>query len=244
MKRPSEYPNVPVNNYIDNVGPSVKAEFLNPTQEGLSDLIGMMFGRSATCVIDDFTELTYGPVARGKFSTVLSLNASSDWRAPTAANQHGVLGVTATAAGPVNHILADAQYGIGQVDFTVSMRACLDDRASLDTVANLGWYGGLRDGVIPSDAIFVAGNDSPNWHVRIGAVLTDCAVAIVDGRFYDLQIARINQTAYAYIDGALVLTQAYPDNLVNANRQLQLSSPAMPINKGYAVDYHRLGIRR
>ena len=178
------------------------------------------------------------------FRQSVSLNASSDWRAPTAANQHGVLGVTATAAGPVNHILADAQYGIGQVDFTVSMRACLDDRASLGYGSQswvVWWIARWRDPAMPY-----------LWQVMIRPTgmcaserfSTDRAAANCRWTLYDLQIARINQTAYAYIDGALMLTQAYPDNLVNANRQLQLRHPAMPINKGYAVDYHRLGIRR
>lgn len=244
MKRPSEYPNTPYAAYVDGIGPAVDAPFLNLTEEGLADLIGSLWGRSATCVADEFTEVNYFTSGRGKFAPTISINAASNWRVPTGANQHGILGVYAFAAGAATHLLQDALYGVGTVDFTVSMRICLDDRANLDTLANLGWFGGLRDAVIPSDVLFVAGNDSPNWHVRIGAVLTDSLVPIVDGRFYDLQIARINQTAYAYIDGALVLTQAYPDNLLNVNRQMQFTSPAMPINKGYAVDYHRLGIKR
>jgi hypothetical protein len=162
---------------------------------------------------------------------------------PTAVGQHGVLGVFAVAAGAMQHLLQDAQYGIGTFDLTVSMRVAIDARAELDILANLGWFGGLRD-TAPSDVLFVAGNDSPNWQVKIGAVLSNTGVPIVDGRFYDLQISRENGTAYAYIDGALVVTQVYGDNLTQTNRQLGITSPAASANKGYAVDYHRLYLQR
>ena len=246
MKRPSEYPNVPYAAFVDGLGPSVDQGYLNGTEEGLADVIGSLWGRSVTIVADEFTELTYPTSVRGKLDSWITTNTNSNWRTPTGANQHGILGVFAVAAGAATHLLQDALYGIGTVDFTVSMRVALDDRASLDTLAALGWFGGLRDGGAfpPSDAMFVAGNDSPNWQVKIGAVLSNTGVPIVDGRFYDLQIARISLTAYVYIDGALVGTQAYPDNLRYINRQLQFTSPAMPINKGYAVDYFRLGIMR
>lgn len=243
MKRPNQYPNVPFAAFVDTVGPSISAPFLNPTQEGLADLIGMTFGRSATCVADEFTTLVYHTTAREKFETWIAVNANSTWRVPTALGQHGVLGVFAVAAGAMQHLLQDAQYWIGTLNFTVSLRVAIDARAELDILANLGWFGGLRD-TAPSDVLFVAGNDSLNWHTQIGALLTDTGVPIVDGRFYDLQIARENGTAYAYIDGALVVTQVYGDNLTQANRQLGITSPAATINKGYAVDYHRLFIQR
>jgi len=246
MKQPSQYPNVPVNNYVDAVGPSVKAEFLNPTQEGLADLIGMMFGRSATCVADEFTELTYPAGIRGKLSVWAAVNAQSGWRVPTAQGQHGLLGMTAIAAGPMSCILQEANWGIGTFDFTVSLRICIDDRASLDVVATPGWRGGLYDdtGGPIKGAVFIAGNDKANWQTSIGGVLTDTGVPIVDGRYYDLQISRIAQTAYAYIDGALLVTQAYPDNLLAAQRYLEIASPNMPINTGFAADYIRLAVMR
>lgn len=237
---------MPVNNYVDGVGPSVKEEFLNPTQEGLADLIGMMFGRSATCVADEFTELTYPAGIRGKLSVWAAVNAQSGWRVPTAPGQHGLLGVTAVVAGPMSCILQEASWGIGTLDFTVSLRDCIDDLASLDVVATPGWRGGLYDdtGGPIKGAVFIAGNDKANWQTSIGGVLTDTGVPIVDGRYYDLQISRIAQTAYAYIDGALVVTQAYPDNLLAARRYLEIASPNMPINKGFAADYIRLAVMR
>lgn len=243
MKRPSQFPNVPYATFIDGVGPSIAAPYLNPSQEGLADLIGMTFGRSASYIADEFTTLVYHTAAREKFETWIAVNANSNWRVPTAVGQHGVLGVFAVAAGAMQHLLLDAQYGIGTFDLTVSMRVAIDARAELDILANLGWFGGLRD-TAPSDVLFVAGNDSPNWQVKIGAVLSNTGVPIVDGRFYDLQIARENGTAYAYIDGALVVTQAFGDNLTQANRQLGITSPAASANKGYAVDYHRLYLQR
>ncbi len=246
MKRPDQYPNRPYAAYVNGGAPSIDEGFLNPTQEGLADLIGMTFGRSATFVGDEFTTLRYYSAAREKFDTWINTNSDSGPRVPTGSGQHGILGVYAVVAGPMTHLLQDAMCHVGTFDFTVSMRAAIDTKAELDTLAALGWFGGLRDGGAfpPSDAMFVAGNDSPNWQVKIGAVLSNTGVPIVDGRFYDLQIARISLTAYVYIDGALVGTQAYPDNLLNVNRQLQFTSPAMPINKGYAVDYFRLGIMR
>jgi len=243
MKRPSQFPNVPYATFIDSVGPSIDAPYLNPSQEGLADLIGMTFGRSASCVADEFTTLVYHTAAREKFETWIAVNANSNRRVPTAVGQHGVLGVFAVAAGAMQHLLQDAQYWVGTFDLTVSMRVAIDARAELDILANLGWFGGLRD-TAPSDVLFVAGNDSANWHTQIGAVLTDTGVPIVDGRFYDLQIARENGTAYAYIDGALVVTQVYGDNLTQTNRQMGITCPAATINKGYAVDYHRLYIQR
>lgn len=244
MKRPSQFPNVPYATFIDGVGPSIAAPYLNPSQEGLADLIGMTFGRSGTYVADEFTTLVYHTSAREKFETWIAVNANSNWRVPTAVGQHGVLGVFAVAAGAMQHLLQDAQYGIGTFDLTVSMRVAIDARAELDILANLGWFGGLRDVALPSDILFVAGNDSANWHTQIGAVLTNTGVPIVDGRFYDLQISRENGTAYAYIDGALVVTQVYGDNLTQTNRQLGITCPAATINKGYAVDYHRLYLQR
>ena len=246
MKQPSQYPNVPVNNYVDGVGPSVKEEFLNPTQEGLADLIGMLFGRSATCVADEFTELNNPPGMRGKLTLWSAINATSQWRAVAAQGQHGLLGVTATVVGPMSCILQESDWGIGTFDFTISLRICIDDRASLDVVATPGWRGGLYDdtGGPIKGAVFVAGNDKANWQASIGGLLTDTGVPIVNGRYYDLQISRIAQTAYAYIDGVLVVTQAYPDNLLAARRYLEIASPNMPINKGFAADYIRLAAMR
>ena len=45
MKRPDQYPNRPYAAYADGVGPTIDEGFLNPTQEGLADLIGMTFGQ-------------------------------------------------------------------------------------------------------------------------------------------------------------------------------------------------------
>mgnify|MGYP000069417897 CR=1 FL=1 len=146
MKRPSEYPNVPYAAFVDGVGPSVDQNYLNGTEEGLADVIGSLWGRSATIVSDEFTELVYPTSARGLLNSWITTNSNSNWRVPIGANQHGILGVFAVAAGAATHLLQDASYGIGTVDFTVSMRTALDDRASLDTLAALGWFGGLRDG--------------------------------------------------------------------------------------------------
>ena len=243
MKRPDQYPNRPYAAFVDAVGPTIDEGFLNPTQEGLADLIGMTFGRSATFVGDEFTTLRYYSAAREKFDTWINTNSDSGPRVPTGSGQHGILGVYAVVAGPMTHLLQDAMCHVGTFDFTVSMRAAIDTKAELDTVAAFGWFGGLRD-TAPSDVLFVAGSDQPNWHTLIGATLTDTGVPIVDGRFYDLQIVRVNGTATAYIDGALVVTQAFGSSLQQTNRQLGITCPAATINKGYAVDYHRLYIQR
>lgn len=243
MKRPDQYPNRPYAAYADGVGPTIGEGFLNPTQEGLADLIGMTFGRSATFVGDEFTTLRYYSAAREKFDTWINTNSDSGPRVPTGNGQHGILGVHAVVAGAMTHLLQDAMNWIGTFDFTVSIRAAVDARAELDTLAALGWFGGLRD-TAPSDVLFVAGNDSPNFHTRIGAVLTDTGVPIVDGRFYDLQIVRVSGTVTAYIDGVLVVTQALGASLQQTNRQLGITCPAATINNGYAVDYHRLYIQR
>lgn len=244
MKRPEQWPNTPYAAFVDGIGPSIDSGYLNQNQEGMSDLAGMLFQRSATLVTDEFVQLTYPVGYFGSLVTFAGFNYTYNWRVPTASNQHGVWATFATANGAYSNVLVDAMYWIGLKDYTFSVRACVDNRAALDTLFGNGFVIGINDSSILSETVFVAGTDQPNWHVRIAATSLDTGVPIVDGRFYDLQIARIDQIAYVYIDGALRLTVAYPDDLRQATRIVRVNSPAMAINQGAALDYFRLAIMR
>lgn len=244
MERPDNWPNVPYAAYVDGVGPAVDEAFLNPLQQGFQDIAGGLYQRSATILCDEFNERTYATGKLGQLDEISAVNTSIALATPLGVAQHGIWHVTATATAGMGVVYSDADNWLGEFDFTFSGKVAIDARAELDTVATPGFAIGLVDLVIPSRAYFAAGSDSNNWFVYLDLVAYDTGVPVVDGQFYELQLCRIGATAYAFIDGVLVVTATYSTDLRNLQRTLQIDSPGATMGNGFYVDYHRVWLQR
>lgn len=247
MRRPDQWPNVPYAAFIDAVGPSVNSDFLNTLQEGMTDLIGALWGRSATLLADEFEELTYPVVGkRGRFDEITVVNAQSVNAPPLSFGDHGLLRMAALAAAPALYTLEDALSWIDTFDFAFSGKALVTTRAALNTAGAEGFLIGIRNppAALGLEANFRAGSDLANWQVVLRSTMIDTGVPVVDGRFYRFQIARKAGTAYAFIDGMLVATLAFPDILPGVIRQIKTIIPGAAPLDGFYVDYHRVWIQR
>jgi hypothetical protein len=244
MNRPDQWPNVPYAAFIDNVGPAIVEAFLNPLQQGLQDIAGGLYQRSATILSDDFSELTYTTNKFGLLDIIAATNATLTPAPPLGIAQHGLWHVRATATANFIFLALDAESWLGTFDFTFSGKVRIDAKAELDTASTPGFAIGLRDQVIPSRAYFAAGSDGANWILYLDLVAYDTGVPVVDGTFYELQLCRINETAYAFIDGVLVVTASYPTDLQNLRRIISITAPMATAGNGFYVDYHRVWYQR
>lgn len=244
MKRPDQWPNVPFAAFVDTVGPAITEAFLNPLQQGFQDISGALYGVSATIISDEFNELSYAAGKVGQFDIVTSTNTTINSHLPFGLGQNGIWRISATATALMAWTALDAANWIEGFDFLFSGKVRIDARAELDVVAAPGFEIGLRDVVVPSLATFAAGSDSLNWFVYLDAVAYDTGIPVVNGRFYELQLARINGTAYAFIDGVLVVTAAYTTALQAVFRSMLIRSPGATIGNGFYVDYHRVWLQR
>jgi len=243
MQRPDQFPTVPYATFIDAVGPSINSDFLNRLQEGFTDVIGALFGKSATLIADEFTTLAFPLTSAGLFELVANVNGGHAAGAPVGPGDHGILQAAAAAAGPApfQYRFEDAPSDLGTFDFTFSGKAAVTSRAVLNSAGADGFVIGLRNppAALGLEAVFVAGSDKANWQALLKSTMVDTGVPVVDGRMYRFQISRISGTAYAFIDGLLVATVAFPDPLPGLIRQIKIDAPTATMGDGYLVDYHR-----
>lgn len=246
MQRPDQWPNVPYAAFIDAVGPSINADFLNRLEEGMQDVIGAQFGKSATLITDEFEELSYPSFKLGKFTEISQVNIVATAGTPIGPGDHGIAKVGAAVAGPASLLLRDNVSWLSTFDLMISAKALVSKRAILDTGSAAGFSVGIRNlpAVINQMIMFVAGNDFANWQLANEGVLYDTGVPVVDGQFYRFQAARKSGTVYAYIDGVLVVTVANATDYRNVCREVNFLSPGAGVNDGYSIDYHRVWYQR
>jgi hypothetical protein len=246
MERLDQYPTVPYAAFVDSIGPAVTSDFLNRGQRGFQDILGALWGRSATLLTDEFNQRTYPAGTIGSFEIVApTANITTAPALPTAINQHGIWHVFATATAAAQFIALDAPSWLGTLDFAFSEMVSIDKRSDLETLLNGGFQIGIYDQAAPSSAQFAAGNDSPNWQLYINAAtLIDTGIPVVDGVWYSLQACRIAGTIYAFINGTLVVTNAFPADMTSVVREMIMNSSALTINNGFYVDYHRTWYQR
>jgi len=246
VRRPDQWYNVPYASFVDGIGPSVNSEFLNGLQEGLADLVGATFGRSATLITDEFEELSWPAGRAGKFSVAINLNGTHATTPPLGVGDHGLLKASAVATSAFNYTLNDAPSWLGTFDFAFSGKALVEDRASLASIGASGFLIGLRNppAALALEASFVAGSDNANWQVLVGAVLIDTGIPVVNGAFRRFQLCRKNGTIYAFIDGVLVATAAFPNAFTNLIREIRISAPSATAGQGFVADYHRVWYQR
>jgi hypothetical protein len=248
MKTPIAYPFVRDASFVSGVGPAIGAAFLNTGQDALGDLYGALLGRSATMEGEDYGALD---ADLGGLTVLTNTNGGGTFhvgnQTPAAAGEHGVLGVLTTVAAAATFNAESGQMSLDVLDFVWSAKVKLTGRARLDLVGNNGFRIGLQN---PPDGIaknftFIAGNDQANWqYVIAGSGVTNTGVAATDGTWYDLQIARIGQSATAYINGALVGTVAANITLPIARRKIEIKSPGANVSDGLAIDYFRVWYQR
>lgn len=246
MRRPDQWYNVPYASFVDGIGPSVNSEFLNSLQEGLADIVGATFGRSATLLTDEFEELSWPAGKAGNFSVAINLNGTHATAAPLGVGDHGLLKANAVAAGAFEYTLNDASSWLGTFDFSFSGKALVEDRAILNSVGSRGFLIGLRNppAALGLEAAFVAGSDQANWQVLIGTSVTDSGIPVVNGAFRRFQICRKNGTIFAFIDGVLIAMAAFPNPLTNVIREIRINAPTAGAGQGFIVDYHRVWYQR
>lgn len=244
MERPDQWPNVPYATFVDTIGPAINSEFLNKLQRGFQDTAGGLYQRSATILTDEFSEITYATNKFGLFDIIAATNTTLTPDSPLGISQHGVWHVRATATANFIFLALDAEAWIGTFDFTFSGKVRIDARAELDTAATPGFSIGMRDQIVPSLAYFAAGSDTANWILFLDLVAYDTGVPVVDGVFYELQLCRINETAYAFIDGVLVVTASYTTDLRNLRRVVSITAPGATAGNGFYIDYHRIWYQR
>jgi hypothetical protein len=112
-------------------------------------------------------------------------------------------------------------------------------------VANLGLQLGIFDQIeaAATSCRFVAGSDEANWQVIVGSTVVDTLIPIVDGQFYDLQMARLDTNVTAYIDGALVATVAHNVSMPEARRRVGTKGNGA-VGDGVALDYFKAWFAR
>lgn len=250
MQPPINAPFVRDATFISGVGPSIGARFLNvAVQDGLADLYGALLGRSATLRLDEFLEPDFPAAQLGSLRIITNTNLPGTMRvaqvAPAAAGQHGVVGIFATAAAAWSFTADDATAHLGTFDFLWSAKARVVARANLDSYANRGFQVGLFDTneAAATGCRFIAGSDEANWQVLVGATKVDTLVPIVDGQFYDLQMARLSTSVTAYIDGALVATVAHNVSMPTARRRVGTVGNGA-VGDGVALDYFKAWLQR
>lgn len=251
MQPPINAPFVREATFISGVGPSIGARFLNvAVQDALADLYGALLGRSATLQVDDFLELAYPAGQLGALTILTNTNGAGTMSVaavdPAAAGQHGVYNVLATNAAAYSFIADGARSHLSTFDFLFSAKVRVVARANLDTYANRGFTVGLFDTneAAGTSCRFIAGNDEANWQVLVGSTKVDTLVPIVDGQFYDLQMARLGTSVTAYIDGAMVATVAHNVSMPTARRRLSSVSGGAAVGDGFGVDYFKIWSQR
>lgn len=248
MRRPDQYYAVPYASYVDGLGPSIVAEFLNLTQEGLADIVGGLWCKSATLIADEFDEITFPAGKLGRFNLIAPVNTTAAMVNPTGASQHGLWKLSATAAAVTNCTALTAASWVHTFDLTFSGSVAITARGSLNVVGGAlpGMAYGLFDSVVaPNGRIFFgAGSDNANWHFYVGVTVINTGVPIADGTFYALQICRRAGTIYGFINGALVATVAFPAALPSTSRFVYLDMPGPAVGDGIILDYHRVWYQR
>jgi len=238
METPDRYPNVPYAAFVDSVGPAINAEFLNLTEEGLQDIIGGLWGRSAALLRDEYTERSYPAGKFGTFEVITATNVNKFQAAPGAPGVMGEWGVSCAVPGVSTWLAIDNENYIDTFDFTLSIKVRVDAHAELDVAAVPGFGIGLTDLTVLADMVkFVAGSNLVNWQVNLNGVLFDTGIPVVDGQYYELQIARKNGAITAYIDGVVVFTGPYATSLVDTCRIQQMNLAAGTTGNGYQIDY-------
>lgn len=249
MKRCDEYPFVDYANWTDGVGPAIDEDFLKRTQRGLVDLYGALVARSAAIECDDFTGREPG---LGQLTTLTNTNGGGSFKiayvAPAAAGDYGLTQIVATNAAAGSFNAEGGALWLDQADFVWSARLKLTGKANLDLAGNNGFRIGLQnppDG-LALNATFVAGSDKANWqYVIAGSGLTDTGIAASDGTWYELQMARINGSCMAFINGSIVGTVAFAFNLTTLRRKVQIVSGGLAVGDGVsAFDYFKLWVSR
>lgn len=249
MKTPIAYPFVRDATFVSGVGPSIGALHLNTTQDGLADLYGALLGRSATLQLDDFTDLDMPAGKLGSLRVLTNVNLPGSMRVaiidPTAAGQHGVAEVLATAAAAWSFLADGSRAHLSTLDFLFSAKAHVVTRANLDTYANRGFQVGLFDTneAAGTSCRFIAGSNEANWQVLVGATKVDTLVPVVDGQYYDLQMARLSTSVTAYIDGAMVATVAHNVSMPTARRRVGTVGNGA-IGDGVRLDYFKAWMQR
>lgn len=249
MRTPIQYPFARYATWIAAVGPSITAEFLNLTEDGLGDMYGALLGRSATWRADEFLERNHPPGQLGGLTISVNTNAPGTMRIaeviPSTSNEHGLVKVVATNAGSYNFLADDAFSLLDTFDFVWSARVLLTDVTVLSTVGSRGFQVGLFDTneAAATSCRFVAGSDELNWQAEVGAFTVDTGVAVTNG-WVDLQMARINGLVTGYIDGALVSSTAHAVAMPTARRRVGSVSPGAAVGDGFQLDYFRLWMAR
>lgn len=244
MRLPVQYPFVRDASFVSGVGPAIGSDFLNNSQDALVDLYGAFLGRAASLEWDEFT--TVQP-SMGNLTVITNTNGGGSFhigqQTPAAAGEHGVMGVLANVAAAGTFDAQGAPFYLDTLDFLWSARVQLTGKARMDLAGNNGFRIGIQN---PPDGLaknftFIAGNDKANWqYVIAGSGLVDTGVAATDGTWYDLQIARISQSAKAYINGALVGTVAANISLTTARRKVEMIFPGANVADGLKIDYFKL----
>lgn len=250
MQAPINAPFVRDATFISGVGPSIGARWLNVgVQDALADLYGAVLGRSATIRVDDFVDLDMPAGHLGQLRIITNTNLPGTMRvanvAGAAAGQHGIAQVLATAAAAWDFLAEDGRSHLGTFDFLFSAKAAVVDLGNLDTYANRGLQLGLFDTneAAGTSCRFIAGNDEANWQVLVGATKVDTLIPVVDGQYYDLQMARLGTSVTAYIDGALVATVAHNVSMPTARRRVGTKGNGA-IGDGLLLDYFKAWMQR
>lgn len=256
MFDPLAYPYVRAQTYVDGGGAVLADEFYNPTEDALARLFGAQMGLSTSISVEEFDKRTSVVSTAGLAfgqqlwidNIIPSANVQATTAAALAAGDAGVW-LASSLGGACLFVAYDAPCYLGTADFIWTCRVRTSGLARLATVANGGVVIGLaNDAVLPN---FIAGKDQPNWQYQIAGTVTDSGVAVADGTWYVLIIARKAGTVTWYIksgSGALaaVGSAAYAVGITSARRYIQFTDTAGTslVGDGLFVDSISRGFAR
>jgi len=192
-------------------------EFFDRTQQHVGDFFGCTTGRTWSRSQDEFDNDAYPTGYLGKLRITvntddtgaaagLTLAPVTDATGLVQQGEHGVWSGLSGAA-PFKFEMRSGLSWLGPGDVLLTCRVKIRRRAGLNGLEDSGLRIGLSDDGVGLPA-FCAGGDAPNWYVwsqqKEGgtSAFWDTGVPITDGRWYDLQISRVNGAMRCFINGA------------------------------------------
>lgn len=252
------YPYSRAQSYIDANLPAVLSDqFYNPTQDNLGLLYGAFYGQSASIAKDEFDResngfVTVGGLVGSQFLLQTSTNAKASSATAAAQGDHGIWLLQNDAGGLHEQIVYDADSYVGTRRFiwTVRLRLTAGTKAALDLAANEGILVGMGN-LVSNLPTFYGGSDQANWRISVNAATYDSGVALSDGTWYWLVVARQtnNDIKFWIKSGAgaltLVRTVNWGGNLTGCKRYLHtLGTAGSAAGHGFNVDMFARGIER
>lgn len=115
-------------------------------------------------------------------------------------------------------------------------RVRIPTRASLDTVANVGWSIGFGSWA------FSAGNDNANWqYVDGGGIVHTTSTALTNGQWYTFRYERIGGTSTWYIDDTSVATVS-SDTISGTNLSLAMACKSLAVTSTVIANIDYIGV--